>query len=172
MRQILGKVLDAPVVGKVRRVHALEHATITLLSMRIPNLRMVGRSTAHGFWLYGNVETEAVRRAAEDALARLQRGEAELAIHPNCGTNIAVTGVLAGLSSFAASAPWHEKERITDRVPRAIMAALAALFLARPVGFWVQRNITTSPDARALQLGEIKRYEKGGVVIHFVEVIG
>lgn len=172
MNNLLAKLLDAPVVGKVRRVHAIEHATITLLSMRIPNLRMVGRSTARGFWLYGNVETEDVRRAAEEALRRLQRGEATLAIHPNCGTNIAVTGVLAGLSSFAASAPWHEKESIADRVPRAIMAALAALFLARPVGFWVQRNITTSPDAQTLRLGEIKRMQKGGMTIHFVEVLG
>ncbi len=69
-------LLELPGIGKVRRVHALEHATITLLSRRHSDLSMVGRSTPRGFWLYGNVEQDELLRTTNEALRRLQGGEA------------------------------------------------------------------------------------------------
>ena len=50
---------------------------------------MAGHSTAAGFRLLGEVPTDALQAAVEEALRRMQGGEAKLAVHPNCGTNSA-----------------------------------------------------------------------------------
>src|SRR2546430_15379128 len=75
---------------RIRQNHALEHATITILSGMIPDLRVSARSSSNGFIIFGDVDLGLLRRAVDEALRRLQAGEAELAIHPNCGTNLAV----------------------------------------------------------------------------------
>src|SRR2546425_1088922 len=91
------------IVGSVRRNHALEHATIAVLAARLGHeLRVVGRATFNGFYLYGEMNEDQVRDSAEEALRRLRGGEGYLAISPMCGTNLAVAGLLAGLSSLLA----------------------------------------------------------------------
>ncbi|MGH2509076.1 MAG: DUF6391 domain-containing protein, partial [Ktedonobacteraceae bacterium] len=75
---------------RVRQNHALEHATITIFSTLVPNLRVSARSTSRGFTVFGDVDLSQLRRALDEALHRLQAGEADLAIHPNCGTNLVV----------------------------------------------------------------------------------
>lgn len=165
-------LLELPGIGKVRRVHALEHATITLLSRRLHNVNMVGRSTPRGFWLYGNVPREELERAVAEALRRLQAGEAALAIHPRCGTNLAVAGLLTGVSSFLASLSFNQDERPLDKLPRVILAATAAMIVAGPAGLAVQEAVTTCPDAAPLSIGPIKQSQRGGLTIYFVEVKG
>lgn len=165
-------LLELPGIGKVRRVHALEHATITLLSRRLGRVSMVGRSTPQGFWLYGNVEEDDINRAVHEALERLQAGEASLAIHPRCGTNLAVAGVLTGFSSFLASFSFNKDESPLEKLPRMILAATVAMILAGPAGLKVQENMTTSPDASYLSIGKIKRYQRAKVTSYFVEVKG
>src|SRR5436309_14555054 len=82
---------DATLFGRrIRQNHALEHATITILSGYVPNLRISARSSSRGFIIFGDVDLGQLRRALDEALRRLQAGEAELAIHPNCGTNVVV----------------------------------------------------------------------------------
>ena len=93
--------LDVPLVARIRRNHALEHATIHVLAKKHRSLRIVGRSTLNGYYLYGNLTTEAVIEAAQEAHSRLRAGEYHLAIHPNCGTNLVTAGSLAGLATFA-----------------------------------------------------------------------
>lgn len=165
-------LLELPGLGKVRRVHALEHATITLLSRRIPHLSMAGRSTPNGFWLYGNVPTEQIESAVNDALRRLQAGEAELAIHPRCGTNLAVSGLVTGVSSFIAGLSLSADERAMDKLPRVILAATVAMLVAQPLGLAVQEAVTTSPDALRLSVGNIRQTKRGRMTVSFVEVKG
>ena len=93
-------VLNMPVVARVRRNHALEHATIHVLSQHDRTLRLVGRSSPSGFHIYGQVDTQVLASAVSEALVRLQSGEVELAVHPRCGTNLAAdrrAGRLGGL---------------------------------------------------------------------------
>jgi predicted oxidoreductase len=124
---------------RVRQNHALEHATITILSRMVPDLSVSARSSADGFIIFGNVDLGVLRRAMDEALRRLQAGEAELAIHPNCGTNIAVgislitLGTLFGLTS----------EQPRTRIATAAASSIAGLMAARPVGQYVQRHFTT-----------------------------
>src|SRR5581483_6864729 len=79
--------LNLPYVRRTRRNHGLEHATVHVL-----NKPVSGRSDAGGFWLMGDVSTSEVEAAAREALRRMQNGEHQLAVHPNCGTGLVTTG--------------------------------------------------------------------------------
>jgi hypothetical protein len=130
-------------VGSVRRNHALEHATISILLSRIgPDKRLVGRATSSGFYVYGDIPQEEIETSAEQGLARLQSGESVLAVSPLCGTNLAVAGILAGL---AATASGGNRGR-WERLPSVLLASMVAVLAAQPLGRWFQKHITTSPD--------------------------
>src|SRR3990170_8497298 len=89
----------------VRRNHALEHATIAFMLARQAPMRVVGRASPDGFYVWANVATDKLREFADEALGRLQRGESHLAVSPLCGTNLVVAGILAGAGSYHAAAP-------------------------------------------------------------------
>ena len=81
----------------LRQVHALEHATVWVLSSldksKTPtedNETIGGLSTEKGFFLYGDINPLKLRQAVRIALTRLQRGDWDLALHPRCGTNSSV----------------------------------------------------------------------------------
>ena len=150
----------------VRQNHALEHATMHMLSRHDPYLQLMGRSTATGFVIYGQVDTQALANAASEALCRLQGGEAHLAIHPRCGTNLAVTSLLAGTAAFGSSLG-RSRSRL-DRLPLALMAATVAALVAQPLAYRVQANVTTSPHVDDLFVESITRQERGKLVTHKV----
>jgi hypothetical protein len=137
------------VINSVRRNHALEHATVTLMLGRYGPMRVVGRAAIDGFYIYANVTTERLRELSHEALGRLQRGEANLAVSPLCGTNIAVTGILAGMASYVALAG---RKGPLDGVSRSITAALVAAVAAQPVGRLIQKHYTTSPDLDDIEI--------------------
>jgi len=156
------------IVNAVRQNHALEHATIHLLSHRNPFLRLVGRTTPAGFSIYGRVDTEELADAATEAILRLQRGERHLAIHPRCGTNLVVTGVMAGTAGFVASLG-GTRSRL-DRLPLALVAATLAAIAAQPVAHTVQERITTTARVEGSYIASITRRQLGGMILHKVEV--
>src|SRR4028118_264530 len=90
----------------LRQVHALEHATVWVLSQssgtataRADNDLLGGMSTDQGFYLYGRVNIAQLRQAVREALQRIASGEWDLAVHPRCGTNLSVGMLLtAGLA--------------------------------------------------------------------------
>jgi hypothetical protein len=159
--------LNLPLIARVRRNHALEHATIHVLTEKHRPLSVVGRSTPSGFYLYGNLTTEMVIEASQEALARLCAGEQSLAIHPNCGTNLVTAGSMAGLATFAVLG--SSKKRRLDILPGALLAATAALLLAQPVGPWLQARVTTLPHMGNLTIKGVRRSERRNLVLHFVE---
>jgi hypothetical protein len=138
---------------RVRQNHALEHATITILSTYVPDLRVSARSTSRGFTIFGDVDLGQLRRALDEALRRLLAGEAELAIHPNCGTNLVVgvsfltLGTILGMTA----------SRTRTRVASAALSSVAGIAAARPIGQLVQKYITTLPDLRGVRVTEIYR---------------
>ncbi len=177
-------ILEIPLIVRIRRNHALEHATIHVLTQHNPHRRLAGRTTAHGFCLYGEVETEEVAAAVSEALVRLQRGEHSLAVHPRCGTNLATAGVLAGLSSFVAmsgrsktsarlrraqSRRSVEPSRLA-KLPQIILATTIAVIAAQPLGLALQKHVTTLPEVEGVTIEEITRQERGQVVVHQVRI--
>jgi len=161
-------LLDLPFIATLRRNHGLEHATMHILSRRYPYLHLVGRSTTDGFLIYGDIPTEAVANAAVEALERLQRGERHLVVHPRCGTNLVVAGLLAGLSSFVVTS--GKRRSFLDRLPRLILAATAAVMLAQPLGPIVQERVTTSTQLDNVRIKGVTRRQMGKMLIHQVQL--
>lgn len=159
-------ILEIPLIARIRRNHALEHATIHVLTEHNPRRRLMGRTTTHGFYLFGEVEAEEVAAAVAEALARLRRGEHSLAVHPRCGTNLATAGVLAGLSSFVAMSG-RSKSRLA-KLPQIILAATIAVIAAQPLGLSLQRVVTTLPEVEGVTIEKITCQQRGQVVIHHV----
>lgn len=140
-------------INSVRRNHALEHATIAVMLKKHGQVRIVGRAAPDGFYIYGNVPTEGLEDWAHEALARLQRGEAHLAVSPLCGTNLAVAGVLAGVGSYVAMGARSDR---LGGLPGAIVASIAAVIASQPVGRWVQKHYTTLPDLSGVRIVSVK----------------
>ena len=158
MNDAVQDLLNQPRVGRIRRNHALEHATIHVLSGRFPNKSFIGRSDPKGFFLYGDITRDEVRTAVDEALARLRRGDSHLAIHPNCGTNLVTSGLLAGSASFFAligigNKNWRQR---LERFPMAITFTMIALIIAQPLGKAVQKHITTDGDPGQLEIIEVR----------------
>ncbi|NES97691.1 MAG: hypothetical protein F6K32_21275 [Desertifilum sp. SIO1I2] len=130
----------------LRQVHALEHATVWVLSNQTPpnteDNALGGMSTDEGFYLYGNVNPAQLRRAVHTALERITSGEWNLAVHPRCGTNLSVgmllaAGVAVGTHLILPKGPIEQLLALG-------VAATAATQLAPDLGILAQRYITTA----------------------------
>ena len=117
-----------------------------------------------GFTLLGDIPVEQARRAVSDALLHLQAGESSLAIHPNCGTNLAVTGVLTTAAALLGSrlsggkAGWLTGGRFGG----ALILVLPALVAAQPLGLKLQK-VTTLADVADRWVKSIRPLELGGL---------
>ncbi len=150
--------------GAVKQNHALEHATIVLLSKKYPDVRLSGISFAAGFFVFGELPTEAILPTAEEALGLLRSTQPELAVHERCGTNLAVAGMLTGLSAMAVA----KMRRPYSTANNVILASTAALVLARPLGLTVQRYITTQTPNASMRILGVKPMQVLGAPAHFV----
>jgi Domain of unknown function (DUF6391) len=148
----------------VRQNHALEHATIVLLSKKFPDVRLAGVSSAIGFFVFGDVPTEAILPAAQEALHLLRTTQPELAIHERCGTNLAVAGMLTGLSAMTVA----KMRKPFNSANNVILASTAALILARPLGMTVQRYFTTKTPNASMVIVKVAPMSLFGTSAHFV----
>lgn len=166
----LSEIVNKNTFSRIRRNHALEHATLNVLnSRRRGGSPLAGYSDAFGFWIVGTVSTEELHLAANQALSRLQAGERELAIHPNCGTNFVVTGILAGtaawLGMLGMEKSWRDR---LDRLPNVILLTTVALILGQPLGLKVQEHVTTDGNPGSLEIVSIEPGQRSGVISHRV----
>jgi hypothetical protein len=140
----------------LRQVHALEHATVWVLSEKTrfgsdhtsenisppDNETLGGLSTERGFYLYGQVNRLDLQRAVHTALQRLKLGEWNLAIHPRCGTNLSVAMVLT--TGFVLGAHWLFPRGIIEQLIGLGLAATVATQLAPDLGLSAQKYLTTA----------------------------
>ncbi|PJF22150.1 MAG: hypothetical protein CUN56_07435 [Phototrophicales bacterium] len=153
-------LLEHSLIRRVRRNHALEHATVHMLTRKLKNLRVAGRASDSGFVLMGDIPTDAVEKAAHEALTRLQRGEHKLAIHPNCGTNLVTTGVMSTMAATIGLSVGSNTRRFSaDRFSLTLMLTILALIVSQPLGMRIQELITTKGDPGDLEIIEINRRE-------------
>ena len=151
----MNNILNAPLISETRRNHALEHASIHLLSARFPNLAMAGHSNPTGFFLIGDLPTDDVRLAVSEALTRLQQGESHLAIHEGCGTNYVVTGALAASAALIGMSGTKSTRQRLERFPL-LMALSALVFMIAPqLGTALQKQVTTDADPGGLTIVDI-----------------
>ena len=134
-----------PLVGAVRRNHALEHATMQVLAEKYKGVPMAGLSNPQGFLLIADLPTEIVTDAALEAERRLKAGESQLAIHPHCGTNLAAPALAAGTAAWLAV--WAGSGSKKPRLPQ--------LILARPLGPLLQKTLTTSAEQGEQRVAQV-----------------
>lgn len=154
-------------ISRIRRNHGLEHATIHMLSKRNSGFSAQGNSNHRGFYLniYGNIDENAVRAAVQEAFDRMKNGESELAVHPNCGTVLLTTATMTTLAAQAAfAAEGMRKKRsnldpllLASALPNAILAAVVALIISRPVGLHLQRRYTTEGDLGDMEIVRVSQ---------------
>lgn len=158
------KIDDLLMGRRVRQNHALEHATFTIMAQHNPNFSGSARSFSDGFIVFADVDLGELRRCADEALQRLQAGEAELAIHPNCGTNLAVGIAMVTFGTLLGMASNQPR----TRVAAAAASSFAGWAAARPVGEYMQRHFTTLPDLKGVRITEIYRRQVLGAT--FIQV--
>lgn len=154
-------ILDLPLILETRRNHALEHATIHLLSRQNSGKRMAGHSNPTGFFLLGDLQTQDIWSAVTEAHTRLNSGEGTLAVHPGCGTNMATTTLL---SATLAWLPLRGTKSTLWRLlllPIALLLALLGYQLSRPLGPWLQKYVTTEANLGSLKIMDIIFVRKG-----------
>jgi hypothetical protein len=158
-------LLNSSFILSTRRNHALEHATIHILSAQKPGRPLAGRSTPFGFYLYGEVSDAEVQSAVYEALNRLERGESRLAVHPGCGTNYLTSGAAASLGALAVLSIGDRKAR-WSRLPDVLIVATLALIVSQPLGPKLQEHVTTCADLGDLEIVSVRRL---GAKSHYVE---
>ncbi|MDJ0536175.1 MAG: DUF6391 domain-containing protein [Xenococcaceae cyanobacterium MO_207.B15] len=159
----------------LRQVHALEHATVWVLSSldksKTPtedNETIGGLSTEKGFFLYGDINPLKLRQAVRIALTRLQRGDWDLALHPRCGTNSSVaialtTGMVVTTHLLLPREPIGQLLGMS-------LATMTASYFAPEIGMSVQKYITTAIPFN-LKIEEIAQtVDTWGRSAHFVRL--
>ena len=154
-------------LSRIRRNHGLEHATIHVLSQTHNNFSAQGNSDHRGFSLnvYGDVSEADVQKAVKTALTRLQGGEHQLAVHPNCGTVLLTTATLATLAGqavFGIELKRSGQEKmdlytLLNVLPTAVLAAVAAIIVSRPLGIHLQATYTVEGDPGQLAVRSVRQ---------------
>lgn len=158
-------------VNRIRRNHGLEHATIHVLSEGHKRFSAQGNSDHRGFHLniYGDVTEQEVAAAVAEAHRRLRAGERQLAVHPNCGTVLVTTAMLATVAAQAVFSfeQWREAApdgkgagrgwlATANALPGATLAVVAALIVGRPLGLTLQERYTVDGNIADLEVVSIR----------------
>ena len=153
-------ILDLPFILETRRNHALEHATLHMLA-RTHRINMAGHSNPTGFFILGELRTDEVRSALDEAYSRLRSGERGLAIHPGCGTNLVATAFLPGTLAWLPFQSARSTRMRLLLLPIALLFGVFGFFLSKPLGTWLQRNITTEADLGKMRIVDVALVRKG-----------
>ena len=150
-------ILLRDLLRRTRQHHAIEHATLHMLAARYPQRNFAAYSDPLGFTLYGEVDEAGLRRAVGDALLRLQAGETQLAIHPNCGTNLVTTGFLTSIAAIAGLSGTNRRDDMFNRLPLVMLLTMGAVLFSQPLGMALQKHFTTEGDPGDLEVVSITR---------------
>ncbi len=158
---VFAPILMFKPIRRIRRNHGLEHATVHMMAKHVKELKINGgRAVLDGFYIYGQAETEDIRKAVEEAIQRMRSGEHGLAVHPNCGTGLITTGLMTTfatlLGSVGANSNWQER---LNRLPTMMVLSVLAIIVSQPTGLALQKYITTLGDVGDLEVVQISRHE-------------
>ena len=145
-------------IDRIRRNHALEHATVSRLLERGTGLPPLGGySLPGGFIVWGKASPEEVSTAAREALQLLKQGHSDLGVSPHCGTNIVAAAVLGGLAAFIAG----RGRGVWPMVRGAAVGLIVAGTLSQPVGKLIQRRLTINADQAGVEIRSARGVEEG-----------
>lgn len=155
------KIFDLTPYLATRRNHALEHATLHILARKYDDKKLGGHSNPTSFFVFGEIATDDIRNAVNEAMTRLRAGEKELAIHPGCGTNLATSMILPATFALFPFRGSRSSRGQLLLLPIALVFGAFGFFLSKPLGPWLQRNVTTEADLGDMKITEIIPVRKG-----------
>ena len=141
---------------RLRRNHALEHATINVIEERYGPTRLAGLAGPEGFTIRGGAAPELVASAAQEALRRMRAGERELAIHPRCGTTLVASQMVMGLTFIVVLLVMRQ-----FTLWPFVLGILAAILLGPRLSPLLQRHITTDASVADLAIVGVERQTPG-----------
>lgn len=148
--------MNLSLIHRIRRNHALEHATLNLLAKRHPGAQAMGIAGPRGFTIYTSLTAEEIVPAAMEALKRLKAGEGALRVHRNCGTNMVVTATLTTLATLLGIQGIKRSVRqYLEHLPHLILLNVLALLAAPTLAEWVQGTLTTDPNVADVEIASI-----------------
>ena len=152
-------------INKVRRNHAIEHATVAVMAEQGLQGFIAGYATNNGFWLFSKAPKPEVKIATLNALERLYKGENSLSVSKNCGTNIALTVIMTDLLFQLYRR--ITKSKSPDLGPRILIAA-ASIAISNPLGLKIQQYFTTLSDVKQVRIVGVDTYKLGKMFLHKV----
>ncbi|RPI94302.1 MAG: hypothetical protein EHM40_06980 [Chloroflexi bacterium] len=153
-------ILDLPFILETRRNHALEHATLHMLA-RTHKTSMAGHSNPSGFFIFGELRTQDIRAALNEAYSRLRSGESGLAVHPGCGTNLVASAFLPATMAWMPISGVRSNRWRLLLLPIALVFGVLGFVLSKPLGTWLQRNVTTEANLGNMQIIDVTLVRKG-----------
>ncbi|MCX7622576.1 MAG: DUF6391 domain-containing protein [Thermomicrobium sp.] len=138
---------------RLRRNHALEHATINVIEERFGPSQLAGLARPDGFLIFGSASPALVLDAAQEALRRLQRGERRLAIHPRCGTTLIASQLVLALAFLGSLLVLRQLSLWPF-----LLGILAALVLGPRLSPLLQRWVTTDARVDGLAIAGLQPY--------------
>ena len=154
---------------RIRRNHAIEHATMHMLSRAGVATRLAARSDWRGLTFYGDIDAETLRRAITGGFVALETGHRGLAVHPRCGSMVSIPLMLGLLSAWLAQSGLRRGASLARGLFTLAGIASAAL-LARPLGEWVQAHVLTSGKVGDARLISIRPSRRGPLTLHRVTI--
>ena len=148
-------------IGRVRKNHALEHATVAVLLERGTAPPLGGYSLPSGFLIWAKAPASEVLDAAEDALLLLKDGHSDLAVSSYCGTNFVAAALLGGVAALIAG----QGCGLWPRVRGAAVGLVAASVLSRPVGKLLQRRLTTEARLYGTEITSARVLKKAPLTV-------
>lgn len=155
-------------IAQIRKNHALEHSTIRLLETAVPGSSYSGYSTPRGFWIIGKSDIQRIQETVDLALAKLRNGEKKLAIHPACGTNLMMSGLMTAVGALVTLRGTKKESERLKKLSSLVLISGLMLQLSKPLGPWVQENITVDPDMTGMSVIGIDTGEVGNVPYFFI----
>ncbi len=157
--QIPGQLWKIAVNPRLRRNHALEHATINVIEEKFGPQPLVGLAREDGYSLRGPVHPQVIREAALMGLRRLAQGERWLALHRRCGTSMAAANLLAALVFFLLLFMTGQMTLVN-----LVLAFLIATLAGPLVGDRLQQYLTTRVDVSGMSILEVQVRGRAGAI--------
>ena len=149
----------------VRRNHAIEHATVSILTEQKIKSAVIGFAIPSGFIIYSKSNKDEILSAANHGLKLMKSGVSEISISQFCGTNLVVAALLTGVSTLLLGKILGKKSK---NILNITSGFLLSTLLSKPIGRIVQKYVTTDSNVKNIQIKNIVSLKIGTFHINFI----
>ena len=154
---IPGQIYKIATNTRLRKNHALEHATVNILERDYGYRRLSGYATEDGFYIIGAGDINNVVEAAGRGLLLMRKGQSQLAVHKNCGTSRIVDNFVSAIIFLGLLFTTGQLS-----IFNILIALLLSHFISPFLGRIVQSKFTTQARVQELEI-EQAYYEQQNI---------